>query len=185
MSNNLLYQPGRQTSSGRFQITRAPRMEGHNYANRKSVAIIRWLVTLSSYYLFDPTSSLVFLPFGARWMVAALYHQDQKADPERLPAVSTTYFLKIWRSHKETARIRMRKHLRFALCDECVRLREAQDAARGQADAMAKVRKSVHNHRDFVRAQRRSYYKKRDMARDEPDTYLSLILDAADQVGLF
>jgi hypothetical protein len=181
ISTNVIYQP--RTKTKRMQVTRAPRMEGQDYSSLKSVAIVTWLVLLGSYYQFDPTSALVFLPFGARWIVHSLYMSDQEDNPHNVPEVSETYFLHCWRHNPDTKHIRLRKHLRFALCDECLRLREAQEAARGDPEAMAKVRKDVRAHRDFVRQQRRSYYRKRNMARDDPDTYLSLILDAADQVG--
>ena len=46
--------------------------------------------------------------------IAVLYHS------------SASYFMEIWRQNPLVSHIKLRRHLKFALCDECVRFRELQ-----------------------------------------------------------
>jgi hypothetical protein len=61
--------------------------------------------------------------------------------------------------------------------------REALENSRSSEALRAQVRQNIFNHHKFVKRQRSSYYARREKAIANPDKYLSLIFDGADQAA--
>ena len=167
--------------------------------------IVRWLEYIAQFYLHDPTANLVQLPFADRTAVYELYvsdwehhlgHGDDDGDyvvvdddnkwtAETLPFLGSGYakpqtFRNVWSTHEDLKRIVVRKHLRFSLCASCVGFIE-QRAHRLSRDEVQDLKAKEYAHAKFVRAERATYYLRRALARNQPDKYLSLIIDGADQ----
>jgi hypothetical protein len=93
------------------------------------------------------------------------------------------WFKAVW--GKDTGmggRMKLRRWLKFAKCDECIEFRTELRKA-GSAAATRQVRQREAKHHDFVRRERESYWSRRDAARNlhTRGNALSLIIDAADQ----
>jgi hypothetical protein len=99
-----------------------------------------------------------------------------------LPMVkcSKSWFFHIWRTHIDLKKVVIRKWLRFSKCDECISLREKLGKTR-DPDNIKKIQRQMRDHIDMVKRSRAMYYQRRRLAFEEPDKYLSLIVDGADQ----
>lgn len=152
--------------------------------------VSRWLRDLAQYYLADPTEEgVVYLPFANKKVVYSLYLADsvdsEYAQYFRKGVVKYSTFCETWRTDKGLKRsIRLRKWLKFSLCDDCVRFREER---RRTADPhkMDAIRKEELEHRRFVRLERRGYMDRREEAAhpQKRDHVLSIIIDGADQAA--
>ena len=107
-----------------------------------------------------------------------LFYFPQKKGKYFLP--SHSYFMRCWRTIPELRNIVLRKYLRFALCDECIELREKRRFARSYKEKI-EIQKEETKHYAFVHEERTTYYIRRNAAIYFPQDYLSLIIDGADQ----
>ena len=149
-----------------------------------------WLQDLAQYYLADPTDEgVMYLPFANKRVVYALYIADAR-DPDyaqffRKGTVTYQTFCRTWRTDKELKRnIRLRRWLKFSLCDDCVRFREERRRT-ASPRKMEDLRKAEYEHRCFVRLERRSYMDRREEAAHpvKRDHVMSIIIDGADQAA--
>jgi hypothetical protein len=132
-----------------------------------------WLLVLATYYMISPDSQYTYLPFANKDDVFTLY------DNESSTGASPTYFKQTWREDVTLDLIRIRRYLRFAKCDECTT--NLEDSHKTHDRAERKVLLTKHRkHLRFVTGERDSYYKRRAMARQNPDEYMSLIIDGSD-----
>ena len=90
-----------------------------------------------------------------------------------------SYFLHVWRNNLATASVRLRKHLRFAKCDECVNLRSEKAETRDFAK-LTNIKERERVHYNFVKAERLSYYMRRKVTIEQMHSYCSWIVDGAD-----
>ncbi len=94
---------------------------------------------------------------------------------------SKSYFYGTWKKYNRN--IKVRKLGRFAKCTVCEQLRKTIHDAAARRDfknlAIYRRKKAVHN--ELIAKERREYKKKRDQARLQPDRFLSIIVDGADQ----
>lgn len=97
---------------------------------------------------------------------------------DEVPYCHYSSFVGVWRASSKT--IKIRKYLRFAKCSECVRFREERAETRGD-NARAELNARVRKHHLEVKAEREAYYQRRQLARQSPSRYLSMIIDGADQ----
>lgn len=149
-----------------------------------------WLRDLAQYYLADPTEEgVVYLPFANRKVVYSLYAADA-LDPDYAQYFSkgvATYatFCRTWRHDKDLRRkIRLRKWLKFSLCDDCVRYREDRSKT-SDPNKVSAIQSAELEHRRFVRAERRSYMDRREEAAHprKREHVMSIIIDGADQAA--
>jgi hypothetical protein len=154
-----------------------------------------------------PLRTGVLIPYAHKKSVYEHYLEDMLADPGRrlsseardLHRDGTGFtarlstFMEIWK--RDFRHIKLRKHSRFAKCDDCVRLRELLRAPtpgdhrkRGRAPGRAKTAGPGQSaadefrlHLSDMKAERLYYHEKRRAARDNPQDSLSIILDGADQ----
>ena len=141
----------------------------------KQWEIEEWLHTLSQYYQLQPDSNLVLLPFANRTSVYEMFIIDEGKED----AVHQSYFLKVWRTSEKTSHIRLRKHLRFTKCDDCVDLRERKHRTMDRA-LLDRIRQEEYDHYQFIKAERGGYYLRRRLAVMKPEEALSIIIDGAD-----
>ncbi len=94
---------------------------------------------------------------------------------------SKSYFYSTWK--KDCRNIKVRKLGRFAKCSTCEQLRSSIHDAASRRDykSLALYRRAKAEHNELIAKERREYKKKRDRAMLQPDQYLSVILDGADQ----
>jgi hypothetical protein len=66
------------------------------------------------------------------------------------------------------------------MCTECVAIQEAMTSS-AHKDARAKAQRQYDEHRAMYRGERQAYYRHRELAMQQPEQYLSIIVDGADQ----
>jgi hypothetical protein len=131
------------------------------------------------------TGVLLPYPFKKNVYAEFVASQGHKHFVERLgrvAGVSLTSFNRVWQRYYR--HFQLRKHMRFAKCDDCVRLRALLND-RSQTPAQRTAHQQEHRaHVKFVRGERSYYHAKRNKAAasaaNNPDT-LSIIFDGADQ----
>ncbi len=92
---------------------------------------------------------------------------------------SIPYFFKVWRH--ECSKIKVRRITRFSKCEECENLRAKLTEAVKNSLPVDDIKRRRRLHLEFIKRERLEYKKKRDEAIIEPDSYLSIIVDGADQ----
>jgi hypothetical protein len=139
----------------------------------------RWLVEESYVADKQPDNDHCHLPFSNRAAVHRSYvnHLDMR---NRGDSISQKYFLKGWRTDKETKHIKVRKWMRFAQCTVCLKHREKRDKERNKEERRILDLAFLEHVRD-VKRERGGYYLRRRNAVEHPDDSLSLIIDGADQ----
>ena len=184
ISKNKLYQP--TVPSPEFQ-TSVPRVSrGQNTEKPgKSFWLIMWLVNLAQFYLHDPTSERIILPFADKRAVYDMYiHECQDPATQRkwAPAgvPSRAWFYNAWQTDEGANHIKTRKTLRFSLCPECVAFMETRMHVLDDPERH-KLKTAEAAHHKFVRKERGSYYRRRYEATSQPSTTFSIIIDGADQ----
>lgn len=161
--------------------------------------VVRWLIALADFYLFDPTREIIQLPFATRKAVHDLYKSDWEEYERKGKAfdrqwtqqtfpflgqkyVELQYFYNIWGSDPRVKHIIIRKHLRFSLCPVCVEFIETR-AHTLPRDELAVLKAKEHAHCNFIRKERGSYYTRAGLGRAHPSDFLSVIIDGADQAA--
>jgi len=155
------------------------------------------MLWIGNFYLHDPTAERIQLPFATRTSVWDLYESDWKEhvegngdrewEAESLPflgnkGVKRQTFLNMWEGDRRLKHIVIRKQLRFSLCGTCVSFIESRAHSLGREE-LAELKAKEHRHSQFVRGERGSYYVRRALGRIHPESYLSIILDGADQAA--
>ena len=99
--------------------------------------------------------------------------------PPELPNVAGfSYFCKVWKESRK--HIVTRKYIPFAKCDFCTNNRAAASTTRDQ-NTRNQLRKSLRGHLKEIAAERATYHRNGSRAVNQPEDYLSLIIDGADQ----
>ena len=142
----------------------------------KEDAIVLFMDELSGYYQMAPDSDFVFLPFPKR----AFVHQVYQGQAVPGLTVNKSYFMKVWRTNPLCNRVKLRRHLRFALCDDCVDYRE-RELEQPTGQERAALKKDMVEHYNFVKLERQLYYIRRAKGVDPLVDAMSMIVDAADQ----
>ena len=102
--------------------------------------------------------------------------------PEKPGLASYGYFCRVWKEQPETRFIQLRKWMPFAKCTQCVAYRKT--LGRGKRSSTMEKSKARDDHREHlveIKLERRHYYSNRMRAVLEPKTYVSVIVDGADQ----
>ena len=184
-SNCLIYQP----TVSRREFTRdvcGGQRHALRFKPQKVLGMVTWLVALAALYMHDPTNNFIYLPFSDKKKVYKMYidDKDEPAHAEHFTqgAVCESYFITTWRTHPDTKHIKIRRWLKFALCDKCVEFREARYDTR-DPKKLAELDRREKLHHAFVRAERHFYMGKRAIAEgpNGPQQCLSCIIDGADQ----
>ena len=143
--------------------------------------VVQWLLVIATFYLHDPTKPQIYLPFAHRKAVHDLFETEHHNEEEE-QICHPSYFNYIWANDPGIAHIRLRKHLRFALCPLCVKFMSARYHTMAEVDRN-KLKTSEFLHSRFVRAERQSYYNRRRLACLHKTEYFSVIIDGADQAA--
>ena len=157
----------------------------------RSEAAVAWLTSLATFYQHCPKSSLVFLPFAGREVVYEMYLAEMIEEYRLLSEddfaeqiVGKCWFLQLWREREELSHIRLRRWLKFALCDACVSFRtRREDSGVVSKQLLVIIQQDEIKHVYFIKAERTSYQVRRgvpETVQGKPQVF-SLILDAADQ----
>ena len=129
-----------------------------------------------------PDWNEIHLPFFKKRDVYFYLSQEFKIlYPSDVKVPSKSYFYSTWK--KYCRNIKVRKLGRFAKCSTCEHLRKSIHDALCRKDfkTVHELRSQKTEHNEFIARERREYKKKRDYARLQPNKYLSIIVDGADQ----
>ena len=107
-----------------------------------------------------------------------LYLDERKTTG--FPKVSKQYFREVKRTDARVKNIILRRYLRFAKCNDCVAFRRDRNETRDEQE-LRDISRKERKHKVFVKQERGSYWTRRARARQYPESYLSLIIDGADQ----
>jgi hypothetical protein len=143
--------------------------------------VVQWLLVIATFYLHDPTKPHIYMPFAHRQAVHDLFESEQREDDEA-DICSPSYFNYVWGNDPGLKHIRLRKHIRFALCPLCVKYMSARYHTMAEVDR-TKLKAAEFAHSRFVRAERQAYYNRRRMACLYKKEYFSVIIDGADQAA--
>jgi hypothetical protein len=137
--------------------------------------VVDWLLECARYYQISPDNDLVLLPYADKAVVYELFKEESKrkglADED---IAKLSYFRSLWNTEVEVKHIRIRKWLRFAVCDDCIGYRQSREETRDYK-VRDKIIKEEFAHHTFVRGERHGYYKR---AQDE--NAISVIIDGSD-----
>ena len=94
---------------------------------------------------------------------------------------SYRYFCKVWRADKEVAsKCKVRKYIPFAKCDDCSKFKKAEEETVNPAHRKA-LRAIQTRHIQDVKRERAKYAENKAKAIAQPETYMSIVIDGADQ----
>lgn len=123
VSNNKTAQPTVPGKAFRQDVNGGQRART-DARDDKAAGVRAFLEGLAESYQQEPDQDSVTVPFHNKEAVFGIY-EDEVDDP-----CVSSYFMRVWRCSRELVRIKLRRWLRFALCDECIGLRERHDEAR-------------------------------------------------------
>ena len=109
--------------------------------------------------------------------MCGMLNEDKPEDPI---VCSYSRFNTIWREDDKLRKIICREHIPFAKCDYCIQHRAKAERKR-TPDAVETDNKALRAHIKDVENEKLMYYSNRARARKWPKTYLSIIIDGADQ----
>ena len=173
VSTTFIYQP--HIPERTFQVELTGRV---NTKRDKTNAVVAWLLELAKWACLEPDTDQIALPFASWKSVHDLYMCEQRSSG--FPKVSATHFKRVRRKENRVRHLVLRRYLRFAKCDECVDFRRQRNATR-DPEKLIVIRKKEYAHKCLVREERGSYWRRRDKARRNPERYMSIIIDGADQ----
>lgn len=141
------------------------------------------------YYRFMPKFTSTTIPGQFSIGMAPLSWRRLHIAGTLLVPVSEKHFYKIWREDPELCRIRVRKYLRFSLCDECVKLRarpkfKLNVGMSARQKLKSKRRRLFSKHIADIKAERGAYMARKRHAVMFPRETLSMIIDGADQQNM-
>ena len=93
---------------------------------------------------------------------------------------SLGYFRSIWSQDERLAHFLIRKWMPFATCDQCKRFRSEEKLER-DPEQRREIQRQYKCHLRDIELERRCYYTNRIRAVSDPEKYLSVIIDGADQ----
>jgi hypothetical protein len=91
-----------------------------------------------------------------------------------------SYFSRVWQEDPIAKLCRCRAFMPFAKCDTCVAFRAKDMECQDQAEK-SRLRDAQANHLKEVKIERAAYYTNRTRGQTNPDEYLSMIIDGANQ----
>ena len=142
--------------------------------------VVNWLSELAKLHEFQPDAAHIHLAHPTRSAVYMEYVHCVKHAPPAMGLLpcDPNYFARVWRSR--CAHIKVRKLMRFSICDTCDKWRSAMcDAV--SIPLRAELAAAHRVHLDHMRLERHAYWVKRHRARLDPTECISLICDGADQ----
>lgn len=171
IGSHSIYQP----TSGCTEHVSAPRRFRKGGNATKARQVVDWLVECARYYQISPDNDLVLLPYADKAAVYGLFKEESKraglADEK---IAKQNYFLSLWNTEVEVQHIRIRRWLRFAVCDECIGYRQSREETRDYK-VRDRIVKEEFAHHTFVRGERHGYYK-----RSQAENAISVIIDGSD-----
>ncbi len=129
-----------------------------------------------------PDLDEIHLPYFRKRDVYAYFKDEFRIlNNSNVKCPTKSYFYRTWKIYNKN--IKIRKLGRFAKCTACEQLRKTihDAAARRDFKSLAIYRRKKAEHNELIAKERREYKKKRDQARLQPDQFLSIIVDGADQ----
>jgi hypothetical protein len=114
------------------------------------------------------------------WYLEYLQAMEDSGD---CGTVAPTTFARLYSTERKNLNIWDRKWMPFAQCGECARLKTAIASATTKAER-EKLRAERTEHLALTTKCRKAYYKNRELARKQPEEYLSTITDGMDQAKL-
>jgi len=127
ISRDRISQPGSGTPQYNPEAARNGRLRAN--ATRPAKVwhmVVQWLLVIATFYLHDPTKPHIYLPFAHRQAVHDLFESEHHVEDHEEKICHPSYFNYVWANDPGLTHIRLRKHLRFALCPLCVKYMSAR-----------------------------------------------------------
>jgi hypothetical protein len=164
------------------------KLRGDSDDTEKCRLIRQWLTDFAKWHEYMPNENTIQLPYPRKNNVYNYYVEDRRreailsATPEecRKSIACSSYFYRIWSKYER--QIILRRHLRFSICDDCAALRRHRDKHITQTQ-LTLNQKLFQEHIQLIQEERAAYHNKRDLARMEPNKYISVIMDGSTQYG--
>ena len=130
---------------------------------------------------FMPNKEEIKLPVFSKtalWKEFSVYWEETVAGFEG-PKPSKNYFFRAWKLHSSI--VKVHKNHGFTVCSRCEMLfREERNNLRNE-DALREIHSLRAQHKVFVMRERESYQMRQSLAEEDPNKYMSIIIDGADQ----
>ena len=165
-----------ELNSSEEEIDLIPR---HKKLEFKKTIIIKYFTDLIEWNEKMPDVNEVHLPHGSKKELYYNFLSDTRTLHNDFEC-AYSYFMQIWKllfSH-----VKLRKHSRFTLCDECVKFKEKINSTLGTSEKNI-LREEYYKHKSYIKKEKYAYYTKRYMSTTYPDKYVSLILDGSDMAN--
>jgi hypothetical protein len=158
----------------------SPTLKKKTRTRPKFDAVVLWLLGIAAYYQMSPDSNFTFLPFPRRHDVYNLCLLDlRREEGDEEYSIDESHFMKTWREHRDTSNIKLRKHLRFAICDTCVKFRDLKDYSQDHQEKQQILAAEIKHH-NFIKDERLTYYSRIQKGIKPFIDCVSIIADGAD-----
>ena len=181
VSNKNLAKAKRELQSRQpgFTVNDALNMPGWEVVSRTRRPVVKqsvfeWLQVTSSYAEKLPHKTKRVLSTTKR-ITYQMYLRDTDQDEER---ASFSYFCEVWL--ESFPDLVVQKYSNFTKCDVCVEYLLKKER-RLNASQLKQVEAEHAKHVEHVMAQRQAYWRNCSKAKSNPEEYLSIIVDGADQ----
>ena len=161
------------------------RVRGRTRVCKQEVACGLWLKHQERFALVMPKTEseedTIVLPFMTRRHAYDVFVLDQQMELPQIkwqdiPSRST--FGRIW--GKDFSRLRTRKWIPFAKCSVCLDLRLLREKTKDIKERQ-RLDQKLRAHLKLVQRERNAYYNRKKLGIDKGSTYMSMIVDGADQ----
>lgn len=146
------------------------------------VHVIAWFVSLLPVLDRMPDQDYYLVPAVDRKEVFGWYEAARQEAPDLFKKTVYQNFLRIWKKHCPT--IRLRKYMRFSKCLTCTDLKLRKQSMRGRGNAVPRsLLDLMTKHYKFITLCRADATHKANLAIDQPGQFISIAQDGTDQLG--
>lgn len=132
-----------------------------------------WLLELLRVYNVSPITNHVYVPYENRLTLFRVFGHAH-------PDISYTTFERAWHL-PECRKIRIRRWNMFPACSDCSLLERELKIYRGNEAKITEIRDKIVSHEALYRGEKQLYRDRTRLAMEQPDKYMSVIIDGADQ----
>lgn len=151
-------------------------------ASEKQISVLAWFQLLLESLDRMPDESFYQVAAPDKKSVHSWYMADHALYPKVYPAVTTNYFLKIWR-HNVGALIRLRRYSRFTKCEVCLSLKREKTQHGRNRRLPESIFQRLTAHYRLIRRYRARAMRNAIRGSLQPQYFLSISMDGTEQLG--
>lgn len=126
-----------------------------------------------------PDTDEFHLPFFEKTQVYQIFKKQYSIIYPTQQVPTYSYFTAIWKT--KCSNVKVRKSSRFSICSTCERLRSSLERAITDGLSTEDLKREKFSHNRFIERERLEYRNKCEEASLNPEKYISLVIDGADQ----